>query len=108
MSTEPRRSTEGQPAKPPPAPKSSTKRRVLGWLGVGLHCTVVAIFYYAALLIAPMYAVYSLWVLWVALLALAIYLAPRRPAAAFGVPFLAIVLWYAVISIGAAALNWTA
>ena len=55
-----------------------------------------------------MYAVYSLWVLWVALLALAIYLAPRRPAAAFGVPFLAIVLWYAVISIGAAALNWTA
>ena len=108
MSTEPRRSTEDQPAEPPPAPKSLTKRRVLGWLGVGLHCTVVAIFYFAALLIAPMYAVYSLWVLWFALLALALHLVPRRPAAALGVPFLALILWYAVMAAGGALLSWTA
>ena len=89
-------------------PKSLTKQRVLGWLGVGLHCTLVAVLYYAALLLAPMYAVYSLWVLWVGLLVLAVHLVPRRPAAAFGVPFFALVLWYAVMAFGSAVLNWTA
>lgn len=84
------------------------KQRVLGWLGVGLHGTVVAAFYYGAFLIAPAYAVYSLWVVWVALLVLAVYLVPRRPVMAFGVPFLALVLWFAVMTFGGAMLNWTA
>ena len=81
---------------------------VLGWLGIALHCTVVVFYYLMLLLIAPTYVIYLLWALWVALLALAFHLVGRRPAAAFGVPFLALALWYAVILFGEQVLGWTA
>lgn len=84
------------------------KQRVLGWLGVVLHCTVVALFYYGSLLLAPTWAVYILWVLWAAFLLLAVYWLLHRPAWALVVPFAAAAVWFGVMGVGDWLLGWTA
>lgn len=84
------------------------KSRVMGGLGIILHCTFVAFFYYGSLLIAPPYAVYSLWVLWAAFLAAAVYLLLRRPAWALAVPVVAFAVWVGVMAVGDWLLGWSA
>ncbi|MBA2560677.1 MAG: hypothetical protein H0V07_12500 [Propionibacteriales bacterium] len=84
------------------------KRRVIGGLGIALHCTIVAFFYYGSLLIAPRYAAYSLWVLWAAFLVLAVYLLLRRPVWTLAVPALAFAVWLGVMATESWLLGWTA
>lgn len=84
------------------------RQRVFGWVGIVVHCTVVAFLYYASLLLAPPYAVFSLWALWAVFLALAVYFLRRRPGWALAVPALAFAVWLSVISLGGWLLGWTA
>lgn len=83
-------------------------QRVLGWIGIVLHCTYVALHYYLSLLIVPPWAAYILWGFWAAFLVLALYLLHRRTVWALAVPFLAMAVWYVAIALGEGLMGWTA
>lgn len=87
-------------------------RRWAGWIGIALHVAVGVLPYAASGLVAPPWAYVVLYALWGALLAVAVRLvradAGRRAAWALLVPVAAVAVWVAVISLGAAALDWTA
>ena len=74
---------------------------VLGHLGAG-------IFYAAAGLVAPLWAVLVLWALWLGLLWQLVRVWRRRPLLALLVPPLAIALFFAAITAGEQLLGWTA
>ena len=74
---------------------------VLGHLGAG-------IFYAAAGLVAPLWAVLLLWVLWVLLLWQLVRLWRRRPLLSLVVPVVAVALFFAVLTVGEQVLGWTA
>lgn len=87
-------------------------RRWAGWIGIALHVGVAVVPYGVSGLVAPAWAYVLLYALWAALLAVAVRLvradAGRRAAWALLVPAAAVAVWVAVISLGAAALDWTA
>ena len=92
-----------------PARRVSDKtKRVLGWVGIVLHSTAVALHYYLSLLLAPLWATYVLWGFWVLLLLLAIHLLRRRSAWTLAVPFVAYGLWVAALTLGERVMGWTA
>ena len=74
---------------------------VLAHLGAG-------IFYAAAGLVAPLWAVLLLWALWLVLLWVLVRVWRRRPLLSLVVPVVAIALFFAAISAGEAFLDWTA
>lgn len=87
---------------------SRRTRLVLGWVGIALHSTYVALHYYLSLLVMPPWAAYTLWGVWALLLLLAIHLLRRRSAWTLAVPFAAYGLWVAVGTFGDMLLGWTA
>lgn len=74
---------------------------VLAQLGTG-------IFYAAAGLVAPLWAVLLLWALWLVLLWVLVRLWRTQPLMALLVPPLALGLFFVVISAGERFLDWTA
>ena len=82
--------------------------RVLGWVGIVLHSTFVALQYYLSLLVMPPWAAYVLWGFWALLLLLAVHLLMRRSAWALAVPFAAFGLWLAAVTLGERLMGWTA
>lgn len=87
---------------------SDRTRLVLGWVGIVLHSTFVALLYYLSLLVMPPWAAYILWGVWALLLFLAIHLLRRRSAWTLGVPFAAFGFWVAVGTLGDVLMGWTA
>ena len=85
-----------------------TWQRVLCWVAVVVHCTVVALYYAFAGLLMPVYAVAVLWLVWLALLALAVHWFRRRSRWVIAVPFIAAAVWYGVGIFGDLVLGWTA
>jgi hypothetical protein len=83
-------------------------QRVLGVIGLVLHCTFVGFFYLITGLLAPMDAVAVLWVVWVGFLVVAVALVRRRSGWALAVPFAALAVWYGVLGFGEAVWHWTA
>ena len=86
---------------------STTARRALLVLAVLLHLGV-GVFYAAAGLVAPMWAVLILWAAWVVLLVVLLRIWSRRPPLALVVPLGATVLLVAVVTAGDQLLGWTA
>jgi hypothetical protein len=74
---------------------------VVGHLAAG-------VWYAASGLVAPGWAVIGLLVVWAALSVVLWRLARRRSAWALAIPVLDAAIWFAVISIGEALLDWTA
>ena len=74
---------------------------VLLQLGVG-------VFYLAAGLVAPAWAVLALWALWVVLLLVLVRAWRRRPPLALVVPLLALALFFGALTAGEQLLGWTA
>ena len=82
-------------------------RRSLLALAVLLHLGV-GIFYLAAGLVAPLWAVLTLQLCWLVLLVLLVALWRRRPPLALLVPVAAAALIFAAVTAGEQLLGWTA
>lgn len=68
----------------------------------------IGVFYLAAGLVAPLWAVLLLWAAWVALLYALVRLGRRSPPLALLVPLAAVLLILGVITLGERLLGWTA
>ena len=68
----------------------------------------VGFLYFASGLVAPAWAVVVLCLFWLALLILGMRWFMTRPLRVFALPFIAVVVWFAAITLGAALLGWTA
>jgi hypothetical protein len=82
-------------------------RRLLLAVAVALHLAA-GVFYLAAGLVAPLWAVLALWVAWAVLLAALVRLWRRRPPLALLVPLAAVALIFGTITTGEQLLGWTA
>ena len=82
----------------------------LGVVGIVLHCTFIAFYYFAlAALVAPRYGQLLLFVVWGGLLTLGIrWLRSPVPARSLAIPFLAAGVWFAVVTLGEKILGWQA
>jgi hypothetical protein len=85
---------------------------VLTWVGAWLAVTamlVLAPFFFASGLLAPLWGVVVVVAMWAALFALAIVLlVKRRPLWVLPVPLLAVGFWWLFLSLGGKFLGWTA
>lgn len=68
---------------------------------------MVGVFYLSGGLVAPGYAVLPLWAVWIGL-AYLLWRERRRVAVVLAIPFVAAVIWGAVMWIGDTFLGWTA
>lgn len=82
-------------------------RRLLLVVSLVLHLGI-GVFYLAAGLVAPGWAVLLLWAAWVAMLVLLVRLWRVAPQRALLVPVAAVLLIYLVITLGEQLLGWTA
>ena len=82
----------------------------LGVLGIVLHCTVIAFYYFAlAALVAPRYGQVLLFAVWAGLLALGIrWLRSPVPARSLAIPLLAAGAWFVFVTLGERVLGWQA
>ncbi len=79
-----------------------------GWLGVAAML-VLAPFFLATGLMAPLWGVVLVMAIWLALLALAVLaIRRRRPLLALLAPVVAAGLWWLVLTLGERLLGWTA
>ena len=84
------------------------RTRLVGWVALALHCTIVLAAYLTVFLSVPRYAVAGFSVLWVALLGLVILLLRRSSVWAIAVPVTALAAWAALTWAGDHFLGWTA
>ena len=84
-----------------------TSRRLLLALAVLLHLGI-GVFYLAAGLVAPLWAVVLLQVGWLVLLVVLVRVGSRRPPYALLVPVAAAALIFSVLTAGDLLLGWTA
>lgn len=86
--------------------------RVTPWVGAWLAITamlVLAPFFFASGLMAPLWGVVVVISVWAVLLTLAIgLLVKRRPLWVLPVPVLAVLFWWLFLSFGGKFLGWTA
>lgn len=82
--------------------------RTLGAVVAVLGLLVLAPFFLASGLVAPLWAVAGLVAVWVALLVLACVRLRRRPWWLVLLPVAAVLIWLGVLSAGEAWLGWTA
>lgn len=82
-------------------------KRLLLALAVLLHLGI-GVFYLAAGLVAPLWAVVLLQIAWVVLLVVLVRVASRRPPYALLVPVAAAALLFSVVTAGEQLLGWTA
>jgi hypothetical protein len=81
--------------------------RIAGYAGVAVHLILAVLPFSASGLVAPLWAVILLWVVWGALLVVAWRLLQRRPLMVLAVPVVALLIWFAVLTIGQQLLGWT-
>jgi hypothetical protein len=90
-----------------------TTRRHSGWerfaavVGVMLLLATLP-FYAASGLVAPLWAIVLLLAFWLWLLVMCVRWWRPHPLRVLGVPFLAVLVWYAALALGEAVLGWTA
>jgi uncharacterized membrane protein len=81
--------------------------RVVAGVGVVLLLATLPL-YLASGLLAPLWAIIGLMLVWVGLLVLAVRWLRRRPFWVIGLPVLAAMVWFAVLTVGEQLLGWTA
>ena len=69
---------------------------------------VIGVFYAAAGLVAPLWAVVALMILWGMLVVLGIRWFRRMPLRVLPLPIVAVLVWLCVITLGEQLLGWTA
>jgi hypothetical protein len=90
---------------------TTDRTRVLGYLAAGLAMAamaVIGVFYVSAGLVAPLWAVILLVIIWVVLVAIGVAWFRRRPFHLLLLPVIAVLIWFAVITLGERLLGWTA
>ena len=89
----------------------SVGEKVAAVVGVVLHLAVGVFPYAASGLLVPLWAIAVLYGCWLALAVLLVRLLRgdrRRPLLAPAVPVAALVVWFAVVTLGEAVFGWTA
>lgn len=86
--------------------------QIVAWVGAWLAFTamlVLAPFFFASGLMAPLWGVVAVVVMWAALFALAVVLlVKRRPLWVLPIPVVAVGFWWLFLSVGGKFLDWTA
>lgn len=86
-------------------------KRTASYVGAGvamLALVALAPFYFAAGLMAPLWAVIVLVAVWVALFVLGCFWFRRRPLWTLPLPVVALLIWWGGLTAGEAWLGWTA
>ena len=86
-------------------------KRTASYVGAGvamLALVALAPFYFAAGLMAPLWAVIVLAAVWVALFVLGCLWFRRRPLWTLPLPVVAVLIWWGGLTAGEAWLGWTA
>lgn len=102
MTVAPRRAAEPEPS----ARKPAWQYVVAGLAGVAL--LGLSVFYFAAGLVAPLWAIVVFWVIWLGLAVLGVIWFRRHPLRVVLLPIIAAVVFFGGISLGEAFLGWTA
>ena len=93
---------------PEPAPRPRSDK-ASPWPFVGMAGMAAAFFLYAASgLVAPFWAVVGLLGLWLVMFVLACRWWTPHPKRTLLVPLIALVVWFAVLTLGEVLLDWTA
>ncbi len=90
---------------------TADRARVASLVGAGLAMAalaVIGIFYASAGLVAPLWAVVALMIFWGLLVVLGIRWFRRRPLRVLPLPFVAVLVWLGVVTLGERLLGWTA
>lgn len=102
---------ESDPAARDHGQMTADRARVASLVGAGLAMAalaVIGVFYASAGLVAPLWAVIALLVFWVLLVVLGIRWFRRRPLRVLPLPFVAVIVWLGVVTLGERLLGWTA
>ncbi|MEQ4205841.1 hypothetical protein ABN028_04135 [Actinopolymorpha sp. B17G11] len=81
--------------------------RLAGWVGIVLLFPVLYL-YVVSGLVAPIWAVVVLVACWLVLGLCAVRWVRRRPLVVLALPFVGVVFWLAVVSLGEVLFGWTA
>lgn len=92
----------------PPAEAPTRATRGAGLIALLMHLLFGVVPYAGTGLVAPGWAVITLWAIWLALLVYGIRLWRRHAAWVWAVPVAAIMVWFAVITLGEWIFGWTA
>jgi hypothetical protein len=87
------------------------RSKVPGYIAAGLAMAAMAVigfFYLSSGLVAPLWAVIGLLVVWVGLVVVGIAWFRRHPLRVLMLPVIAVVVWFAVLTLGERLLGWTA
>lgn len=87
------------------------RSKVPGYVAAGLAMgamAVVGVFYLSSGLVAPLWAVIGLMAIWVGLVVLGVAWFRRHPLRLLALPVIAVVVWFAVLTLGERLLGWTA
>jgi hypothetical protein len=90
---------------------TTERSRLPGYIAAGLALAalaVIGVFYVSAGLVAPLWAVIGLVIIWVVLVGLGLFWFRRHPLRVLILPVVAVVVWFAVITLGEQLLGWTA
>jgi hypothetical protein len=69
---------------------------------------VIGVFYLSSGLVAPLWAVVGLIIIWIALVVIGISWFRRHPLRVLVLPVVAVLIWFAVLTLGERLLGWTA
>jgi hypothetical protein len=86
-------------------------RTVLKYIGAGvamLAMLVLAPFFLASGLVAPLWAVIALCLIWVAIFVLGCLWFKRKPLWVLPLPVLALLIWLGGVQLGSSVLGWSA
>lgn len=90
---------------------TADRARVASLVAAGLALAalaVIGVFYAASGLVAPLWAVIMLMIVWVLFVVLGIRWFRRRPLWVLSLPAVAVLVWFAVLTLGEHLLGWTA
>lgn len=69
---------------------------------------VIGVFYFSAGLVAPLWAVIGLIAVWVTLVVIGVRWFRSHPFRLLALPVIAVLIWFAVLTLGERLLGWTA
>lgn len=92
---------------PDPSSSAGGARRAGTWVALGLHVAVGIFPFSATGLIAPPWGWAVVFAWWLALFIVAWRWRPRNSWSALIIPVVAVVGWFAIISLGEALFGWT-
>jgi hypothetical protein len=90
---------------------TSDRGRVARYVAAGVAMAalvVIGLFYVSAGLVAPLWAVIGLVIIWLSLVVVGVVWFRPHPLRVLVLPVVAVVVWFAVLTLGEQLLGWTA